>query len=314
MVDLYVFDSETNDYQVATIARPGVIVYDRPQKMMAVPGIPQYVAVRPTNKLYDYFWGESYVARLAWLQDWRTERIYQIRGTLKKQFDPPTSATGLGGITDEKLAAFNRAGGRISSSMPGGKVEIHYPEMPEDVWRDVDQIDMMFADIAGIGNILQGKGESGVRSRGQADLMARLGSSRPKKNANVVEEDAQDVASLMLRNIQENSPQRFIAKMPGVQDLPEEKHLTFIAEQFTKDFEVMVDGHSASPIFVEDRKKDATELFEAHAIDREELIDAFDPPHKQELKERLKVIEQKEAEQAKIAAAQGHPPPHHKGK
>jgi len=43
----------------------------------------------------------------------------------------------------------------------------------------------------------------------------------------------------------------------------------------------------------------AEELFKAHAIDRETLIDLLQPPMAQLLKERLKKIEKKEAEAQK---------------
>ena len=113
-----------------------------------------------------------------------------------------------------------------------------------------------------------------------------------------VEESAEDLARLMLMTTQEHSEQRFQAKMPG-----KDKPLTFTAEQFTKDYEVKVDGHSASPIFTEDLKHDAVTLFEAHAISRERLLDMFDPPNLQALKEDLKVIEQREL-QMKLAEQQ----------
>jgi hypothetical protein len=310
MVDLYVWNDEKQDYQLVTLASPNVVIYDRPQSLVGVPGVPHYVVVRPEHNLYDYFWGESYVARLAWLQDWRSERLMQIRSLMGKQYDPPISAIGMTGIADEKIAAFRSAGGFLNSSSPTGKIEVHKPDMPGDAFAELSQIDTMFDDLAGIGHVLQGKGEAGVRSRGQADLMARLGSSRPKARAVVAEESAEDVATLILRNVQEHSHQRFQANIPG-----KAEPLTFIAEQFTKDYEVKVDAHSSSPIFVEDRKHDATTLFEAHAIDRATLLDMYDPPNVQALKANLKVIEAQEAKQreAQMAAeAQGKHPP--KGK
>jgi hypothetical protein len=301
MCDLYVYDDDLRDYQLASIAAPGVTIYDRPASRVGIAGAPHFVVVRPEHNLYDYFWGDSFTARLAWLQDWRTERVYQIRELLAKQLKPPKYGVGMGGIAEEKFAALNSPGGFLSAAMPGGKIESLAPQMPADVFAEVAQIDQMFDDIAGIGHVLQGKGEPGVRSRGQADLMARLGSSRPKERAIVAEEAAEDIASLMLRNVQEESPQRFKADAMG-------KELIFTAEQFTKDFEVKVDAHSSSPIFVEDRKHDAIQLFEAHAIDRETLLDMYDPPGVQMLKERLKKIEAQEQKQAQMAAAAGQDP------
>jgi hypothetical protein len=238
------------------------------------------------------------------LQMWRTKRMGEISELLAKQVDPPLAFTGFGGIQEEKMAAMRAAGGRVSSAMPGAKVEDLSPTMPSNLFIEIDQIDKMFDDQAGIGHILQGKGESGVRSKGQADLMARLGSARPKSRALIVEEAAEDIATLLLRSVQDNSDQRFI--------VPEEKDsegspLSFLANQFTNDFEVRVDAHSSSPIFVEDRKADAYQLLEAHAIDRETLLELVDPPGVQLLKKRLKAIEVKEAEQARMqmAAQQG---------
>jgi hypothetical protein len=298
MCDLYVMNDEIGDYQLVSIAGPDVVIYDRPQSVVGVGGAAHFAVIRPEHNLYDYFWGDSFVARLAWLQDWRTERLYQIRGLMGKQYDPPMVATGMSGIAEEKFVGLRAAGGRLSSAQPGGKLDVLDPKMPTDAFAELDQIDKMFDDTAGIGHVLQGKGEPGVRSRGQADLMARLGSSRPKNRAVVIEEAAEDVATLILRNVQEYSKQRFVAHIPGHAD-----PLTFVAEQFTKDYEVKVDAHSSSPIFVEDRKHDATTLFEAKAIDRETLLDMYDPPNVQNLKERLKVIEAKEAEQAKMQMA-----------
>jgi hypothetical protein len=290
MCDLYVWNDEAKDYQVVTRAAPDVVIYDRLSEWMGhVKGLPPFNKITPDFNLYDYFFGFSFVARLTWLQDWRTDRLGQIHSLLNKQVDPPQSITGGVGIAAEKLEALRRAGGQVSFPTPNAKVTDHKPDIPNDVFAEVTQIDAMFDDEAGLGHVLQGKGEAGVRSRGQADLMARLGSARPKERAIAAEESAEDVAGYMLRLVQDHSDQRFQTKLDGGRDL------TFIAEQFTRDYEVKVDAHSSSPIFVEDRKHDAITLLEAKAITRATLLDMYDPPNLQELKEDLKAIEQAEA-------------------
>lgn len=307
MCDLYVWDDEQQDYQVVTRGAPDVVIYDRPSANLGhVKGRSPFDVVRPDATLYDYFWGSSFVAMLTWLQDWRTERIFDLRAAMRKQFDPPMSIMGGVGIAEEKLQALRSAGGRVSFPTPNAKVETHKVELPAEVFADINQIDAMFDDQAGLGHVLQGKGEPGVRSRGQADMMARLGSSRPKERAVALEECAESLATNILRLKQDHSDQRFTTGEG-------ERKLTFTAEQFTKDFEVKVDGHSSSPIFVEDRKHDAITLREQKAIDRETLLDMFDPPNLQDLKMRLKAIEQaeikaREAELAAQAAGQGKKP------
>ena len=71
----------------------------------------------------------------------------------------------------------------------------------------------------------------------------------------------------------------------------------FIAEQFTQDFVVKVDAHSNSPIFMEDMRELAFNLYKAQVIDKESLLDLLEPPMKQLLKDRLKKMEEKQQAQ-----------------
>lgn len=295
MVELYVWDDAIDDYQLVTMANPNVIVFDRPQSQVGIKGRPHFSVIRPEMNTYDYFWADSFVARLCGLQDWRTQRVAEIRTILAKQADPPGSISGATGIQEEKYLALRKAGG-IANLGQTGKYEKYSPDMPADLFLELSQIDAMFDDTAGIGHVLQGKGEPGVRSRGQADLMARLGSARPKKRAIVAEDCLQDCAEVIMANIQENSAQRFTVSIGG-------KPETYIANQFTKDYEVKVDSHSASPIFVEDRKKDAEEMLKAGVIDGETFLEMFDPPNVQALKVKFKAIQAKREEEKKLELA-----------
>jgi len=308
MIELYVWNDEEHDYQMVTIASPNIVIYDRIQ-VGGVQGAPNFEIIRPEENLYDYFWGDSYVARLCWLQDWRTERTLGIRRMENLEADPPMVGTGLGGISEEKMTALRGPGGRLAMAAPTGKIDVLHPQVPEDLYKSIDRIDQMFDGMAGIGHVLQGKGESGVRSRGQADLMARIGSARPKERALSVEESAAGLATLMLRLVQDHSPQRFQVAIPG-----KPEPLTFIAEQFTKDYEVKVDAHSASPIFVEDRKKDAEELHKMGVIDGDTVLEMFDPPNVQQLKAKFEVIKKERAAQAQQQAAAGASHGGHHGK
>jgi hypothetical protein len=83
----------------------------------------------------------------------------------------------------------------------------------------------------------------------------------------------------------------------------ETEKIPFIAEQFTKDYDVKVDAHSNSPIFMEDMRNLAFNLLKAGAIDKESLLDLLEPPMKQLLKERLKKMEEKQEKQQQAAQA-----------
>jgi hypothetical protein len=300
MTELWIWNDETKDYQVVTKAEPDIIIYDRPGESVFLKGELPFVQVCP-NPLYDYYWGGSEVQRMVFLQQLRNKRLGEILDLLSKQVSPPTALIGFTGILDEKNFALNRAGGLLATDMPNAKVEKLAPTIPPDLFREIDKIDAMFEEVSGIGNVLQGKGEAGVRSSGHASQLARLGSSRAKKRALVIEDSLEKMATLYLKCMQVYDPTHY-KDMDG---------RPFIADQFTKDFTVKVDAHSNSPIFMEDMRQLAFNLFEAKVIDKESLLDLLEPPMKQLLKDRLKKMEEqeKQAAQEKQAQAQAAPKP-----
>jgi hypothetical protein len=300
MTELWIWNDETKDYQVVTKADPDIIIYDRPGESVFLKGELPFVQICP-NPMYDYYWGSSEVQRMVFLQQLRNKRLGEILDLLSKQVSPPTALIGFTGILDEKNFALNRAGGLLATDMPNAKVEKLAPTIPPDLFREIDKIDAMFEEVSGIGNVLQGKGEAGVRSSGHASQLARLGSSRAKKRALVIEDSLEKLATLYLKCMQVYDPTHFT-------DMDGRK---FIADQFTKDFTVKVDAHSNSPIFMEDMRQLAFNLFEAKVIDKESLLDLLEPPMKQLLKDRLKKMEEqeKQAAQEKQAQAQAEPKP-----
>lgn len=296
MTELWVWNDDTDDYQCVTIADPNVVIYDRPGASMFLKGELPFVQICPTPQ-YDYYWGISEVGRLVFLQDMRNKRMAEILDLLSKQVAPPTALIGFTGLLDEKNFALNRAAGLLTTDMPNAKVEQMAPSIPNDLFREIDQIDKMFEEASGIVNVLQGRGESGVRSAGHASQLARLGSSRAKKRALIVEDALEKMATLYLKCMRVYSDRTYT-------DLNDQK---FIAEQFTDDFVVKVDAHSNSPIFTEDLRALAFALADRGAITKERLIDILEPPMKQQLKEDLRKM-QAAQQAAQTMQAQQSPP------
>jgi len=293
MTELWVWNDDTMDYQVVTKADPDVIIYDRPGESVFLKGELPFVQIAP-NPLYDYYWGGSEVQRLIYLQQLRNKRMSEILDLLSKQVNPPTALIGFTGILDEKNFALNRAGGLLATDMPNAKVEKLAPQIPPDLFREIQEIDSMFEEASGIVSVLQGKGEAGVRSSGHASQLARLGSSRAKKRALIIEDSLEKLATLYLKAMQVYDNTHFTDTLGN----------KFIAEQFTKDYVVKVDAHSNSPIFMEDLRQLAFNLFDKKVIDKESLLDLLEPPMKQLLKDRLKKMEEKEQEAAAQQQAQ----------
>ena len=284
MYELWIFDDEINDYCCVTIAEPRVVIYDRPSKSLFLEGEQPFVQVCPSPQ-YDYYWGQSETQRLVFLQEMRNKRVSQVLELLDKQVSPPKAIMGFTGILDEKNFALNRAGSFISTDMPNAKVEEFAPNIPNDIFREIAEIDAMFAEASGITSVLSGRGETGVRSQGHASQLARLGSSRAKRRALIVEDSLEKVATLYLKMMQVYDDTVYT-------DTDGNK---FIASQFTNDFVVKVDAHSNSPIFMEDLRELTFNLYNAGAISKARLIELLEPPMKDILLDDIQKAEQQAA-------------------
>ncbi len=322
MVELWVWDDDLDDYRVVTRAEGDVTVYDR--QNIFLPSIRQieghkdgkpvygkttergthpFTQICP-NPYYGKFWGLSELTKLYDLQQFRNERINQIRDLLAKQVNPPTVLFGMFGAVDELDFALNKAGGVLPSQDPMAKVQRERPEIPGDLWQEIVMIDEMFAEASGLQNILMGKGESGVRSGRQTSELARLGGSRTKKRSLVIENALGSLATRYFRVLRRYNSDRF----KTVPTSPDGKPVEFILAQMPHDTQVAVDAHSNSPLFVEDHRDLAMELFKAKAITRSRLIEMLDPPAKAIMPRELAKIEAAEAKQAQAqqaAQAQG---------
>lgn len=291
MRELYIWNDEEEDYQVVTLADPDIVIFDRPQAAsdngadMFLKGQLPFIHVCP-SPMPDYFWGMSDVQRLVPLQQLRNTRMQEILVLLQKQVSPPKFLSGYQGILDEKTFALDRPGGFMSSDIPGAKVDVLGPDMPEDLWKEIKEIDAMFDEASGISPVMTGHGETGVRSAGHAAQLARLGAARTKKRALVVEDVLEKVATTDLAMLQKYWKNPLI-DMDGKE---------FIPAQFTKDFMVKVDAHSNSPIFMEDTRALAFNLFKAGAIDKEMLIRMLQPPMEQMILDKLKKMPQQPPE------------------
>ena len=89
--------------------------------------------------------------------------------------------------------------------------------------------------------------------------------------------------------------------------------MQFTAKMFTEDYQVHVDAHSASPVFVDDHVQLAMALAKMGAIGPDSLLEMTKPPRMEILKQRLKEKEAKKEQQQKAMLAAGIEPGGKKG-
>jgi hypothetical protein len=293
MEELWIWDDDDEDYRVVTRADQNVTIYDRPNFFL--PREHPYGHICPDPQ-QGYFWGRSIVASLIGLQNYRNERMDQVRDLLAKQVNPPTALEAFNGALDEMDFALNKSGGVFAMSDPMSKVHQFKPDIPPDVFTEIRFIDEMFSEAVGLHNLLMGRGESGVRSGRQTSELARLGSARIKKRALLVEDSLDAIVTKYFKALRRYDDSKL--------HIQRGKDIRYFAlDQIPEGATLRVDAHSNSPLFVEDQKSLAAELYEAKAIKRSRLIEMVNPPSKEVILRELEEIEAAEAKAAQAKAA-----------
>jgi hypothetical protein len=277
MYEVWAWDDVQDDYRIFTVASGSVIVWDRfagdavedgvlKKRGVYVQGRHPFIHVRP-SPMDDYFFGWPDIFNIVRIQEWHTERLADIRQLLKKALDSPKYAENpQGGMIDERMAAreLNRQGGFFTLRGPG-KLGEFKPELPKDVYTELLDIRSLVDDMWGLTNITKGKGDVGVRSRGQADILSVFGSARLKNKAIRIEEACTAAGDLIFRLLQ-----RYDGRHYALED-----GKTFVMSQIENEVQVRVDSHSASPIFVGDLEDKMFAMKDRGMIDAETTIDGL---------------------------------------
>ena len=261
--ELSIWDDAANDYRTVTMVDGNTLLMDHMSNIF-IPEEHPFVKITP-NPMTTYFWGRTEMMYLIPIQEWINTRVFEIKKILAKIADPPMAGIGLSGVVEEKW--LQNPGDRIATDIPSGSVQPMYPQSPGDIFKELQMLELMFAEVSGIRELMQGKGAAGVRATSHADLLVRVGSSRVKKKAAVLEDSIEKLASLILSFMR-----KYDAAHYKLDDDP--KHI-FIAKQLSPKSSVKVDSHSSSPIFIEQQMDKAAQAFQAGAIDKEDLIDAM---------------------------------------
>lgn len=242
--------------------------------------------------LYNYFWGDSHIEDIIPLQTWSEERLIQIDETLTAQVDPLRTAHGMGGLIEEK--ADLDYGAFYADDNPGSKMEEHRPPMPEDLFREFNEIGGLMMEASGLTEVVAGKGSGGARGGQQQKQLQITGGGQIRKVAIGLEAALVRMGDIALRLKMKNDDTKI--KMPDGSE--------FIAAQCPDDVSLRVDGHSHSPLFTLENRELAAILFKSQAIDREYLIRMLNPTQKNGMLHALKAREKAEqqAHQQQLAA------------
>ncbi len=309
--ETWIWDSESGDYRIFHSLMNGMIlISDSAQTIEAIQKAANedtkynsqtnwflekqnpFVPITPFT-LYNYAWGDAHMEDIIPLQTWSEERLTQINETLEAQVDPLRTSHGMTGLLDEKMDL--DYGAYYADDNPGSKMEEHRPPMPEDLFREFNEIGSLMMEASGLTEVVAGKGSGGARGGQQQKQLQITGGGQIRKVAIGLEAPLVRMGDLALKLKMKNDDSQI--KMPDGQE--------FVAAQCPDDVSLRVDGHSHSPLFTLENKELASMLFKSQAIDREWLIRMLNPTQKQSMIHSLKAREKAESQAAQQKLAMG---------
>lgn len=270
------------------------------------------------NPMNGYMWGRSEITNVALLQHALNARINGINGLLRMQEKPPRFITGSSSLNQNAYAKLNKPGGYLTDSSPQAKVQDLAPNLPEGLYESLAEILKMYDDMAGFTPMLQGRGETGIRSQGHAATATKNASPRFKDRALLIERQIEAMAGLGLDMLKAHVPQKLEAWIKPADasietelEVPNEfeqppaagmKMVSFTYAQLGKECAVRVDSHSSSPAFANEDKSLLFDLLKIGAIKPEVLVEHLHPPGQDAIISDLEA-----AEISKAAFLQQHP-------
>jgi hypothetical protein len=181
---------------------------------------------------------------------------------------------------------------------PNFRRETFVPNIPEHIYASLARYQDYMDTVSGLSNVVQGRGESGVRSAGHAGKLLTVGTARPKKRAMIIEDSLDQSATLFGKCLYVGT----------TEELYDENDVPFIPAEMSPNFTVGVDAHSNSPIFMESAQLLSDRLLKARAITRKRYIQLNAPPAEEsiirELEEIIEPAEAKAAQQKMAMEAQ----------
>lgn len=294
MHEIWVYDDDANDYRKITFAGSNLVLFNSLAKDVYVEKEHPYFKF-DISPMHDYFWGYPEVLLITKIQEWHEEALADLEHALKRSFDP--SNVLLGGQTlpderDEIIKRLRDPGGFQQFSDPAIKFQSIEVKLPPEIFQTIAEIRGLADDMWGLQDLMKGKGVTGVRSRGQTEILSAYGSARLKSKALRVEDALERLGKLMLKLLKRYDKTHYSLKSG-------EK---FALSQLPDKFQVRIDAHSSSPIFVSEQNDMAFALFDRQVIGKETLIDLLPLPMKSSIK--FETIQKDREEQAMVAEQQ----------
>lgn len=249
-----------------------------------------YNLIQP-NIVTNWFWGRSELVDLIEPQSLLSAWLEDIKRMFGLQIDKILAFIGDNTLSDELYAQFRGAG--YINLQPNSDVKDLTPKFPPEALPMIKFLMDAINMLGGFPEIMQGKGEQGVRGQGHADLLHKMASPQLRDRSLIVERQCATCADTTLDMMEAKDPQRYWTKSETMQDVEQS---SFLLTDLPEDRRVSVDSHSSSPTFVDENKQLIEQLRKQGDVDGEYVLKTMPIPYKEEAIMALRAREAKQAE------------------
>lgn len=296
MHELWVQDQ--HDWVTIQLIEPDILLTPRPgkeQENLLIDGVNSgvhpYTLIQP-NVTPGYFWGRSEITDLIQPQ----AMLSQLGDDTMRMFDLQIAKIlafmGFDGLTDEVYDQSRQNG--YFNGPPGSSVTDLTPPFPQEAIPLMKLVMEVFNMIGGTPEIMQGRGESGVRTGVHANTLLKTASPRMRQQSLIVERQCAAAAETTLALLQAKDARTFWTKADKPTDIAE---TSFRLTDLPDDRRVSVDSHSSSPIFMDEHQQLVAFGIKAGFVTKKGAIEMLNMPDKD-----LRIAELKEQEEAEAAS------------
>mgnify|MGYP001586669999 CR=1 FL=1 len=297
--ELWVKDE--TDYVTIQLIEPDILIAPLHKKanLLGIDKAQPYRLIQP-NEVTNWFWGRSELVDLiepqallaTWCDD--TKRLMGL------QIDKILGVTGDAGITDEIYAQMRASG--FMNLPQGADIKDITPKLPAELIPMLKFCIEVINTLGGFPEIMQGKGEAGVRAGSHANTLLKTASPSLRDRSLLVERQAATCADLTLQMMEAKDDQHYWLKADDpVKDVEETQ---FLLSNLPPDWRVTIDSHSASPIFADENAQLIFQARKMGTVTDDYVLDNMPFPNKEMAKVQLREKEKKQADQLQMLLQQ----------
>ncbi len=268
------------DYQTIQIVEPDILVTRfKMSNLMGIERVQPYRLIQP-NPMVNWFWGRSELIDLIEPQGFLAALCDDLKRLIGLQIDKILSFSGDNTMTDEAYAQFRLAG--YWNGGPNSKVEDLTPKFPSELLPIIKYVQEQINTLGSFPDIMQGKGESGVRAGAHAETLMKTASPTLRDRALLTEQQLAACADLTMTMMEAKEDRKYWT------DPEKMEETSFMLNDLPEDWRITVDSHSSSPIFADEATQLLFALRKVGDVDGEFIIDHTAVPDKETAKASLK--------------------------